>query len=72
MNNPLMMIIQAAQGGGDPIQIISQMAGGNQIMGQGLKMIQGKSPDQIRQMAENMAQERGTTAEDVLRNLGLR
>lgn len=72
MNNPITMLIQAAQGGGNPIQIISQMAGGNPIMGQGLKMIQGKSPDQIRQMAENMARERGTTAEDVLRNLGLR
>lgn len=72
MNNPLMMLIQAAQGGGNPIQIITQMAGGNPIMGQGLKMIQGKSPDQIRQMAENMARERGTTAEEVLQNLGLR
>lgn len=72
MNNPLMMMIQAARGGGNPIQIISQMAGGNPIMGQGLRMIQGKSPDQIRQMAENMASERGTTAEDVLRGLGLR
>lgn len=72
MNNPIAMLIQAAQGGGNPIRIISQMAGGNPIMGQGLKMIQGKSPDQIRQMAENMARERGTTAEDVLRNLGLR
>lgn len=72
MNNPIAMLIQAAQGGGNPIQIISQMAGGNPIMSQGLKMIQGKSPDQIRQMAENMARERGTTAEDVLRDLGLK
>lgn len=72
MNNPIAMLIQAAQGGGNPIQILSQMAGGNPIMSQGLKMIQGKSPDQIRQMAENMARERGTTAEDVLRDLGLK
>lgn len=72
MNNPIMMLIQAAHGGGNPIQFISQMAGGNPIMGQGLKMIQGKSTDQLRQMAENMARERGTTAEDVLRNLGLK
>lgn len=72
MNNPIAMLIQAAQGGGNPIQIISQMAGGNPIISQGLKMIQGKSQDQIRQMAENMARERGTTAEDVLRDLGLK
>nr|DAH81026.1 MAG TPA: SeqA protein N-terminal domain [Caudoviricetes sp.] len=72
MNNPIMMLIQAAQGGGDPIQILGQMAGNNPMMAQALKMVQGKSPDQLRQMAENMARERGTSAEEILRGLGIR
>ena len=51
MNNPLMMLLQAAQGGGDPIQILSQLAGNDPMMAQALKMVQGKTPDQLRRMA---------------------
>ena len=66
MNNPLMMLLQAAQGGGDPIQILSQLAGNDPMMAQALKMVQGKTPDQLRRMAENMARERGTSPEAIL------
>lgn len=72
MNNPLMMLLQAAQGGGDPIQILSQLAGNDPMMAQALKMVQGKTPDQLRRMAENMARERGTSQEAILRGLGIR
>ena len=72
MNNPLMMLLQAAQGGGDPIQILSQLAGNDPMMAQALKMVQGKTPDQLRRMAENMARERGTNPEEILRGLGIR
>ena len=66
MNNHLMMLLQAAQGGGDPIQILSQLAGNDPMMAQALKMVQGKTPDQLRRMAENMARERGTSPEAIL------
>lgn len=72
MNNPLMMLLQAAQGGGDPIRILSQLAGNDPMMAQALKMVQGKTPNQLRQMAENMARERGTSPEEILRGLGIR
>lgn len=72
MNNPLGLLIQAAQGGGDPMRIIGQLAGGNPVVAQGLQLIRGKSPDQLQKMAENMARERGINVEDVLRGLGLR
>ena len=72
MNNPLGLLIQAAQGGGDPMRIIGQLAGGNPVVAQGLQLIRGKSPDQLQKMAENMARERGTNVEDILRGLGLR
>ena len=35
-------------------------------------MMQGKSPDQVRQMVINMCRERGTTPEAVARSLGIR
>lgn len=72
LNNPIWLLIQAAQGGGDPMRIIGQLAGGNPMIAQGLQMVRGKSPDQLRQLAENMAKERGTNVEDILRGLGLR
>lgn len=72
MNNPLMMLIQAAQNRMDPIQILGQLAGCNPMINQTLKMVQGKSPDQLRRMAENMARERGTSPEEILRGLGIR
>lgn len=72
MNNPLMMLLQAAQGGGDPIRILSQLAGNDPMMAQAIKMVQGKTPDQLRRMAENMARERGTSPEAILRGLGIR
>lgn len=72
LNNPIGLLIQAAQGGGDPKRIIGQLAGGNPMIAQGLQMVRGKSPDQLRQLAENMAKERGTNVEDILRGLGLR
>ena len=72
LNNPIGLLIQAAQGGGDPMQIIGQLAGGNPMIAQGLQMVRGKSTDQLRQLAENMAKERETNVEDILRGLGLR
>lgn len=72
LNNPIGLLIQAAKGGGDPMRIIGQLAGGNPMIAQGLQMVRGKSPDQLRQLAENMARERGTSPEAILRGLGIR
>lgn len=35
-----------------------------------LQMLQGKSSQELQQMALNMCKERGTTPEQILRNLG--
>ena len=71
MNNMLMAIIQAARGGQDPMQTIAGMAGNNPQMQQALQMIQGKSPEQLRQIAENMAAQRGVSMNDIVNQLGL-
>lgn len=66
--NPMMMLIQAARGGGNPMEILSNM-GGNPMIAQGMKLIQGKSPEQLEQLARNMAKERGTTPEQIIEQI---
>ena len=71
MNNPLMMLVQTMRGGGDPMQLLQKMAGQNPQVSQALKMIQGKNPQQLKTMAENMAKERGVSINDIARQLGI-
>ena len=72
MNNQLFNLIRLARAGGNPMMLIQQMAGRDPRAQQALKMVQGKTPDQLRQMAENMAKERGTTIDEIARGLGLK
>ena len=71
MNNPVMALLNAARSGGNPMQLIQQMAMQDPRIAQAQQMMQGKSAQQLRAMAENMARERGTTVQDVARGLGL-
>lgn len=70
MNNPVIALVNAAKNGGNPMQMIQQMAGQDPQMRQFMQMVNGKSPQQLRQMAENMARERGTNVEAVIKQLG--
>ena len=72
MNNPLQLLVTALRHGADPTQMIAQMARNNPQMAQASRMISGKSPQQLQQMAMNMCRECGTTPEAVLRQLGLK
>lgn len=72
MNNPLQLLITAAMNGGNVNQMINQMARSNPQMAQASRMISGKSPQQLQQMAMNMCRERGTSPEAVLRQLGFK
>lgn len=72
MNNPIFNLINIARTSGNPMMLIQQMAGRDPRAQQALKMVQGKTPDQLRQMAENMAKERGTTIDEIARGLGLK
>lgn len=71
MNNPMMMILNAARNGGNPMTIMQQLAGQNPQAAQAMKMIQGKNPQQLRSTAENMAKERGVTLSEVAQRYGL-
>lgn len=70
-NNPILQLAQLARGGGNVMQAMQNMAGQDKRIAQAYGMMQGKSPQQLRQIAENMARERGTNVGDVMRQLGL-
>lgn len=68
MNNPM---IQAAMNGVPAMQFLQQMAGQNPMVSQAMSLIQGKNTEQLQQIAENMARQRGTTIEEIARQYGL-
>lgn len=69
-NNPFMALAQMMKNGGDPMPIIQQAARMNPRMGQFLQMVNGKSPEQLKQMAMNIAKEKGTTVEAMAQQMG--
>lgn len=69
--NPLMMALQMAQSGRNPMQMLQSMMGGNPAMRQALSMIAGRSPQQLRTVAENMARERGMDLNQLAQSMGL-
>lgn len=68
MNNP---ILQVMMSGMSPMQYLQKMAAGNPMVAQAANLIQGKSPEQLRQIADNMAKQRGTTVEEIARQYGI-
>lgn len=71
MNNPMMQMLAAMKNGRDPMQILHSMAQRDPQVSQIMRMMQGKSSNELRQMAQNMAAERGTSVEDIARQLGI-
>lgn len=70
-NGPMAILMRAARSGGNPMQIIGQMAGNNPQMQQGMQLIQGKSPAELEQYARNMAQSQGRDINQILSSLGI-
>ena len=70
-NNPLMNVVAAMRSGGNPAQFLGAMAQNNPQMAQAMQMIQGKSPAELREMAMNIARERGLDINEVARSLGI-
>lgn len=71
MNNPVMAMLSAMRSGRNPTLILRQMANTNPQAWQVMQMMQGKNSDQLRQIAENLAANQGTSIEDVARSLGI-
>ena len=66
-----MALVNAMKSGGNPNAMLQQMAGSDPRIGQAMQMMQGKNPQQLRSMAENMARERGINIADLARGLGI-
>lgn len=71
MSDPMTMMMQMLRGGNPPAVIMQQLARADPQIAQAMRMIQGRDPQKLRQMAENMARERGVSLNDVARGLGL-
>lgn len=71
MNNPIFQIQQLMRAGKNPYAILDMLSQNDPQIAQVKKMVMGKSPAQLEQMARNMAKERGTTIEDIARSLGI-
>ena len=56
--NP-MQIIQAVQRGANPNQLMMQLAQSNPAIRQAMQLVNGKTPDQIRDMVQQRAQQMG-------------
>ena len=72
MNNPLIILLNNVKNGGNPAQLMLQMAQTDPRMAQAVNMMKGKRPADLRKMAENMCRERGTTPQMIMRSLGLK
>lgn len=70
-NNPLFQLANMARNGGNAMQMLQRMAAQNPQAAQAINMIRGKTPQQLQQIAINMAQEIGTTPKEIARSLGL-
>lgn len=71
MNNPVLTLVQAMQQGRNPMALMQTMAQQNPQVAQALQMVQGKSPQQLQMMAQNMARERGIDLNQMLRQMGI-
>lgn len=71
MNNPAFMMVNAMKKGQNPMQFMQSLAMRDPQAAQFMKMVQGKSTSQLKQMAENVAANYGTTVDEVARRLGL-
>lgn len=70
-NNPMMAMMQASMSGMTPMQYLQQRMGQNPQIAQAMNLIQGKTPEQLHKIADNMAKQRGTTVEEIARQYGL-
>lgn len=70
-NNPIMQMVQAFNGGGNPLQLLGSMAGADPRIGQAMQMMRGKNAQQLQQMAQNLAANSGINLPNMIKSLGL-
>lgn len=69
--NP-MQLIQMLRNGGNPNQLIAMAAQRNPALRQAMQMVNGRTPEQVRDMAYDLAKQRGVDLNQLARQLGIR
>lgn len=69
--NPMQMVRQIT-GAQNPMQMMMQLSQHNPALDQAMQMMNGKTPDQMRQMVNNMARQRGVDLNQLARQMGIR
>ncbi len=64
MNNPL-QLFQMLSGSGNPMQMMMGMLGNNPMLNQAYQMVNGKSPEQIRTVINNVANQKGISKQQL-------
>ena len=62
MVNPMQMLAMLQQSN-NPMGMLNVMAGSNPLLQRAMQMAQGKSPEQMRVIAQNLASQRGMSPE---------
>ena len=71
MMNP-MQLIQMMQSGENPMQLLSQMGRQNPMVGQVLQMTNGRTPNEMRDMAQRIARQKGVDLNQLAQSMGLK
>ena len=71
MSNMMQMISSQIQRGMTPNAILSQLAQRDPRVAQVMQITRGKSNEEMRQYAENLARERGMDLDSFVRSLGI-
>lgn len=66
------MLFNQIMGGIDPMQALQRMGNVSPQAMTALNILQGKSSQQLQEIAMNMCKEQGTTPENVARSLGIK
>ena len=65
-------IMQALIKSANPSQMLMQYAEQTPAIREAMQMVNGKTPEQVRKMAESIAQERGINLNTFMRELGIK
>ncbi len=70
MNNPILQMMQMARSGGSLPAMLQQLAARDPRVGQTMQMLNGKSPQEMQRIAQNMARERNIDLNQMLQQFG--
>ena len=69
--NPL-QLMQMLRGAGNPMQMLMSAAGQNPMLNQVMQMVNGRTPEQMRDMAYDIARQKGVDIKQVAQQMGIR